>query len=78
MNSYLLLSLYLNVNLNMLLVCGEFTTEAIPAGFTPEPDVVLYVSKVKTTHPTRRLVRIVEKKRGKGLHRMYWDLMVSS
>ena len=28
-------------------VCGDFTTESIPGIFTPEPDVLLKVSKVK-------------------------------
>ena len=42
--------IHLNVNLNILPVCGEFSTEAIPEAFTPEPDVVLKISKVTTTH----------------------------
>ena len=28
-------------------VCGDFTTESIPGIFTPEPDVLLKVRKVK-------------------------------
>ena len=30
----------------IILVCGQFTTEAIPDNFTPEFEVVLYISKV--------------------------------